>query len=196
MKKTFFLAGLLVGIVILFAVIYMPQTQTNNNTATTSGKVLIGGTFTLTDTEGNNVHDTDFRGKLMLVYFGFTYCPDICPLGLQTISEAMDMLKDKQDDVQPLFVTIDPERDNVEQMKSYMAHFSDRIRGLTGTKEQISQAAEAYRIYYNKVPNSDNTDYLMDHSSFIYLMDRNGEYITHFPSSATAEQIAETIRKY
>ena len=162
----------------------------------TSGTALIGGAFSLVDTKGNTIRDTDFRGKLMLVYFGFTYCPDICPMGLQTISRALELLGADSKEVQPVFITIDPERDTIKQMADYLQHFNPQIMGLTGTKEQVAKAAAAYRVYYNKVPAAKGQDYLMDHSSYSYLMDRKGNYVTHFASTVTAEQMAATLKKY
>jgi cytochrome oxidase Cu insertion factor (SCO1/SenC/PrrC family) len=158
--------------------------------------VDIGGPFTLTDQTGATRNAEDFRGKLMLVYFGYTYCPDACPTALQDMSQAIDLLGAKGDAVQPIFITIDPARDTVEQMKLYAENFHPRLIALTGTPEQIAAAARGYRVYYQKGhAASGSTDYLMDHSSYIYLMGRDGRYVSHFSPGITAQQIAVAIEK-
>ena len=158
--------------------------------------VDIGGPFTLTDQTGATRHAEDFHGKLMLVYFGYTYCPDACPTALQDMSQAIDLLGAKGDAVQPIFITIDPARDTVEQMKVYAENFHPRLIALTGTPEQIADAARAYRVYYAKGRSpSGSADYLMDHSSYIYLMGRDGRYVSHFSPGITAQQIASAIEK-
>lgn len=160
-----------------------------------SGKALIGGEFSLTNHKGEPVTDKDFRGKYMLVSFGYTFCPDICPAELQLMTDAMRKLGDKQSEVTPVFVTIDPARDTVKQMRDYVSNFHPRMVGLTGTDEQIRQAAEAFRVFYAKAETATPGDqyYLMDHSTFIYLMDRNGEYLRHFPYGVSADDLAEAI---
>ena len=161
-----------------------------------SAKALIGGPFDLTNQDGKRVTDQDFRGKYMLVMFGYTSCPDICPAELQTMANAMDQLGPKADQITPMFITVDPERDTVQQVADYVKNFHARLVGLTGTPEEIKQAARAYRVYYAKAEDKKSAlGYLMDHSAFIYLMDRQGEYVTHFTFSTTAEKIVETIEK-
>jgi len=158
--------------------------------------VPIGGPFALTDQSGALRHDTDFRGELMLVYFGYSFCPDACPTALTTMSTATDMLGDKAKDVQPIFITIDPARDTVAQMKLYASNFTPRLVALTGTPDQVADAARAYRVYFAKAKGESDADYLMDHSGFVYLMGRDGRYLAHFGPDATAEAMAGTIRKY
>jgi protein SCO1/2 len=158
--------------------------------------VSIGGEFSLVDQNGVTRHPADFRGKLMLVYFGYTFCPDACPTALQDMSHAIDLLGPKGEAVQPIFVTIDPARDTVEQMKLYASNFHPRLMALTGTPEQIAEAAKAYRVYYEKGKSTGGSnDYLMDHTIFIYLMGRDGRYLSHFPPGTTAEQMAAAIEK-
>lgn len=158
--------------------------------------VSIGGPFTLVDQNGVTRHDTDFHGELMLIYFGYTFCPDACPTALQNMSTALDELGDGAKTVQPIFVTVDPERDTVEQMKLYAANFHPRLVALTGSADQTMAAARAYRIYYEKNLHGAELDYLVDHSSFIYLMDRDGHYLKHFAPDATADTLAAAIKKY
>jgi protein SCO1/2 len=155
----------------------------------------IGGPFQLTDQSGKVRSARDFRGRLMLVYFGFTYCPDICPTDLQAIGLAMDRLGADADGVQPLFITLDPERDTREHLADYVAMFHPRLIGLTGSAEQVQNAADAYRVYYRRVDfdKGDGT-YTVDHSAFVYLMDRDGKYLGFFPPGTSAEKMVEMIR--
>jgi cytochrome oxidase Cu insertion factor (SCO1/SenC/PrrC family) len=155
----------------------------------------IGGPFTLVDQNGTVRHADDFRGKLMLIYFGYTYCPDVCPTELQTMSEAIERLGPNGDAVQPLFITVDPARDTPEQLKSYAENFHPRLLALTGSAEQIAQVARVYKVFYQPVKQGDG-EYLMDHSSIVYLMDREGRYVAHFGGNLNAEQMAAAIAKH
>lgn len=159
----------------------------------TIGKALVGGPFELTRHDGQRVTDATYRGQLMLVYFGFTYCPDICPAGLQVMSAALDKLGADSERIAPLFVTVDPERDTPEQLKNYVSSFHKNLVGLTGSAEDISKVAKAYRVYYKKVQDPALSDYTMDHTSFFYLMDGDGEFITHFPHVVPPEKLAERL---
>ena len=161
------------------------------------GKALIGGPFTLTDQNGRTVTEKDFRGKYTLVSFGYTFCPDICPTELGVMTEALNKLGAKGEAITPVFITIDPKRDTVEQVKNYVGSFHPRFVGLTGTEEQIRQAASAYRVYYAQADGGDaKTDaYLMDHSTFIYLMSPEGEYVSHFGYGISADDLAARIEK-
>lgn len=154
----------------------------------------IGGPFALTDQNGARRTDADFRGKLMLVYFGFTYCPDICPTDLQQMGLAVDRLGSAGEMVQPVFITVDPERDTAEHLKEYMPLFHPRFIGLTGDAAAIRYAARAYRAYYKKVEREDKSDYTVDHSVFIYLMGRDGKYLGFFPPGTSAERLADVMR--
>ncbi|HEX6959335.1 MAG TPA: SCO family protein [Ferrovibrio sp.] len=159
------------------------------------GQVTIGGPFALTDQDGKTVSDKDFAGKLMLVYFGYTNCPDICPTGLQNIALAMDELGAAGDQVQPIMITVDPERDTPAVLKEYVQAFHPRLIGLTGTPEQIAKVAKEYRVYYQKAElKNSSLGYAVDHSGFIYLMDRKGRYLAHLRHDATPDEIAERIR--
>ena len=159
-----------------------------------SGIAKLGGPFTLADQDGRTRTDADFRGKLMVVYFGYTFCPDACPTALQVMTVALDMVGDKGRDVQPIFVTIDPARDSAARLKEYIKNFHSRFVALTGSAEAVAQAAKAYRVYYAKAADSGSkADYLMDHSSIIYLMDREGRYITHFTHTNNPEDLARAI---
>jgi cytochrome oxidase Cu insertion factor (SCO1/SenC/PrrC family) len=163
---------------------------------TSVGSALVGGPFTLTDQDGKSRSDADFRGKLMLIYFGYTYCPDVCPTTLATMTEALDKLGPQAAKVQPIFITIDPTRDTPEVLKRYMANFHPSLIGLTGSPAQIAAVAKAYRVYYAKADNGSGADYLMDHSGFIYLMGPDGKYITLLTPQSDAKEMAARIGKY
>lgn len=156
--------------------------------------VQIGGPFSLTDHTGAAVTDATYRGRLMLIFFGFTHCPDVCPTELQVIAEVLDGLGADADRVAPLFITVDPERDTPEALARYVDLFDPRIIGLTGTPEQIGAVTRAYRVYYAKVHPPDASDYTMDHSSFVYLMDQEGRFAGLFRHGAPAAEIAAAIR--
>jgi protein SCO1/2 len=160
------------------------------------GKEPIGGPFELTDHTGQRRTDADFRDKLMLVYFGFTFCPDVCPTDLLAMGLAVDQLGPAGEAVQPLFITVDPERDTPGQLAKYVPFFHPRLIGLTGSSDQIRKAASAYRAYFAKVAVSGGSEYTVDHSSFIYLMDRGGKYLGFFPPGSSAQQMAEVIRQH
>ena len=161
-----------------------------------SARALIGGPFTLTDQDGKRVTEQTYRGKYMLVMFGYTTCPDVCPSELQTMANAMDVLGTKADQVNPIFITVDPERDTVERVAEYVKNFHASLVGLTGSPEEIKQAARAYRAYYAKSDASGSAaGYLMDHSAFIYLINPQGEYVTHFTYGTAPEKIAAAIEK-
>jgi protein SCO1/2 len=157
------------------------------------GTPLVGGRFTLIDQNGQSRSDGEFRGKLMLVYFGFTHCPDVCPLDLQKMSQAMARLGGKSDQMVPIFVTIDPARDTPEAMRDFVAGFDPHIVALTGDKPAIDRLVKDYRAYYK--PDSDGADYNVMHSSLIYLMGRDGRYLTHFGQDATPDDIAAGVTK-
>jgi cytochrome oxidase Cu insertion factor (SCO1/SenC/PrrC family) len=160
-----------------------------------AGEALIGGPFTLTDQHGARVTEEDFAGRFMLVYFGYTFCPDICPTSLTVMAAAMDELPDAQaEQVVPILITVDPARDTVEQLAAYAPLFHPRLVALTGSEEEVRAAARAYRVYYH-VPEEDGDAYLVDHSTFVYLMGPDGSYRTHFGIDASPEAMAEAIGK-
>lgn len=157
--------------------------------------VPIGGGFALVDQNGDRKTEQDFRGRFMLVYFGYTFCPDMCPLGLQTITAALDELTtEQQERVVPVFITVDPERDTVPVMRDYVGQFHPRLVGLTGSEAEIADAARAWRVYARKAEPKDGS-YLVDHSTFTYLMGPDGRYVTHFGHATTPDEMAEKIRE-
>jgi protein SCO1/2 len=158
------------------------------------GSVGIGGPFRLQGGDGKVVTDADFRGRWMLVYFGYTRCPDACPTALQDMANALDGLTPaERAKVAALFITVDPERDTPAVVQDYVRAFNAPITGLSGTPEQVAAAAKAYRVYYARHPRADG-DYEMDHSSIIYVMDPRGEFVANFTHETTPDAIAAKLR--
>jgi cytochrome oxidase Cu insertion factor (SCO1/SenC/PrrC family) len=158
------------------------------------GRGAVGGPFTLTDQAGRQRSDTEFRGKLMIVYFGYTYCPDVCPTDLMAISQALDALGPAAEGVQPVFIAIDPERDS-EVLADYLSAFHPSFVGLTGSPEGIRAVANAYKAFYVKVPDERSGGYSIDHTGVIYLMGRNGEYLGFMPPQTNPDRLTEVLRK-
>ncbi len=160
------------------------------------GQAMIGGPFTLTDHAGKRVSDRDFRGKYMLVFFGFTLCPDVCPSGLQVVAAAIDKLGPKGEAVTPILITLDPERDTPARLASYVQSFHPRLVGLTGTPAEIDAVAKAYRVYAKRVDDPKSTaGYTIDHSTFVYLMGPDGAYVTHFTHATPVDVMAARLAK-
>lgn len=161
-------------------------------------EALIGGNFTLTDHNGNGFSSDLMKGKLSLVYFGFTFCPDICPTSLQKLTNVLTILDKYQIDVLPIFITVDPSRDTKELLKEYLGHFHPKFIGLTGTEKDINKVADLYKVFYARAEGADKAGdkYMIDHSSFVYLMDKNGKYLKHFYMATKAEEIVDFIRTH
>jgi protein SCO1 len=159
------------------------------------GVAAIGGPFSLTDQYGVSRNSADFRGRFMLVYFGYTYCPDICPTTLAVVADALGKLGKAADRVAPIFITIDPERDTPRVLRAYLKSFDPRFIGLTGSPRAIAEAAHAYRVYYRKHP-LNGGGYALDHSSQIYLMGPDGKFIAVFDETLGPDGLAATLRKY
>ena len=155
---------------------------------------FIGGPFTLVDGAGRQITDRDFRGKYMLVYFGYTFCPDVCPTTLNEVAEALDHLGGKADRLQPIFITVDPKRDTPAVVKQYAAAFTPRLIGLTGSDDQISKVAQEYRVYYAEHRSGPGpNDYTMDHSSVLYLMGPDGKFIAPIRADEDGTQMAADL---
>ena len=158
-------------------------------------RVDIGGPFTLINEEGQAVSEADFAGRPMLVFFGFTYCPDVCPMSLDLLGAALDRLAEtapeKATRLQPVFISVDPARDTPAQLKDYLSYFHPSLTGLTGSQEQIDAVKKSFRVYAARARNSDaNGHYNVDHSSLFYLMDGDNRYLAHFTHNMTAAQLA------
>jgi len=161
-----------------------------------AGAPVVGGPFTLVSGDGHTVTDRDFRGKYLLVYFGYTYCPDVCPTTLNAVADALDKLGSSADRLQPLFITVDPRRDTPAVIQQYTAAFTPRLLGLTGTPAEIAAVAKEYHVYYAEHrtgPGPD--DYSMDHSSILYLMGPDGRFIAPIRSDETGAEIAADLDK-
>jgi protein SCO1/2 len=195
-RRFIFVAVLLAGLVILAAGLFLALVLRDNprGVGGTALASAIGGPFRLIDQNGQTVTDADLKGKWSLVYFGYTHCPDACPTALNDISIALDDLGPKRDAVRAVFITVDPERDTAEALKSYVTSFDAPILALTGSPEAIAQAAKGYRVYYAKHHEAGG-DYSMDHSSVIYVMDPEGRFTASFTHESTPEQIAERLKK-
>jgi protein SCO1/2 len=164
--------------------------------ATGGTAIGIGGPFTLEDGSGKPVTDRDFRGKYMLVYFGYTFCPDVCPTTLSAVADAMDKLGPDAAKIRPLFITVDPRRDTPPVVKKYAAAFGPAITGLTGTPEEIARVAKEYRVYYAEHRTGPGPgDYSVDHSSVLYLMDPKGGFVAPVRADATGDEIAASLKK-
>ena len=192
MRKRIFVAAAVAVLACLGAVAFtLPRSVT---TSVTGGQALIGGPFSLVDQNGRGVSAEDFRGRFMLVYFGYTFCPDVCPLELQTMTAALSKLPpDVAHAVVPVFITVDPARDTVAVMHDYVAAFSPQLVGLTGSEAEIASAMKAYRVYAEKADPGATKDYLVNHSAFVYLMGPDGHYVSHFGRDTDAATMAEKI---
>ena len=192
---------MLVLVMVTSLQLWITQDRTDQKTAIEPlaglGDAQIGGAFTLTDHTGKTVRDTDFRGQLLLVYFGFTQCPDMCPATLLMLTKAMQVLGDKANQVTPLFISIDPERDTPEVLKNFLSNFDKRIVGLTGTAAQVKQAQDAYKVYAAKKEIAEKKgDYSVDHSSYLYVMGKDGKFLAVLPSTASEQEVAHAVSRY
>lgn len=155
--------------------------------------ITLGGAFSLTRQDGVAVTERDYAGRWLLVYFGFTYCPDICPTELGRMADVIDSLGPAGERLTPMLITIDPARDGVEQLADYVSRFHPRMQGLTGTAEQIAEVARRYRVFYARAQSQTMTEYLMDHSSFIYLVGPDGRVRTLFRPDSSVESMSRAI---
>lgn len=200
-KRNLLTLGAIGGAVLLFAILGIVQTQRSHNAIAiaqdipTSQKGLpsIGGAFELVSTDGKAWKDKDFKGKPMLVYFGYSYCPHICPQALSHMTEAIEELGGARV-VQPIFITLDPERDTPTNLESYAQNFHKDFVMLTGSKDQVDKALKAYRVYAAKA--APGQDEEINHSSLIYLMDKNGNYLAHFNHQTPAPDMVTRVRDY
>jgi len=193
-KRIFLLTSLVTAIAIAAVVVTMhPWSEMDD----TQSPAAIGGPFTLTDQDGNRVTEAMLEGHLNVIYFGYTYCPDVCPTSLQDIATALDLMGTDADEVQPILITVDPERDTVEVLKDYVAWFHPALIGLTGTPEEIQAVMAAYKVYAAKAPQEDDAtgeNYLMDHSSVTYVMSPDGTFLTHINYGTPPEEIAAALK--
>lgn len=197
LKKVALIVGFGIGLaaLIAWAQIWMDKSGKASSGLSVSAENF-GGPFALTDHNGKGVTDKDFTGHYRLIYFGFTYCPAICPTELQKISGALKLLEDHSTKIQPIFVSVDPERDTVKAMKNYVGLFHPALIGLTGTPAQIEIIKKAYKVYAAKVQDPDMSEYTVDHSSFIYFMDPQDRLLSIFNTKDTSKTIADNVEKW
>jgi cytochrome oxidase Cu insertion factor (SCO1/SenC/PrrC family) len=160
-----------------------------------AGREPVGGPFDLIDQAGRRRTDADFRGKLVLLYFGYTHCPDVCPTELQALSLALDMLGPSGASVQPLFITLDPERDTPSHLADYVGAFHPQLIALTGPDAAIRKVALAYKVYFARSVAARDGDYAVDHTGFIYLVGKDGRYLGFLPPGSSPEEIAGAVRE-
>ncbi len=189
MFRRHFLSTLLVSFLTLTTAGYA---QAGSNTIKTGGRFIMNNHY------GEVVTDQDFSGKFMLIYFGYTFCPDICPTSLQTMTHALNLMGEEAKYVQPLFVTVDPERDTITVMRDYVSAFHPNLIGLTGSTAALDSITAKYRVKYEKVSESGaiNDDYLVDHTAAVLLMGPGGEYLTRYPHNTLADEMAASMNKY
>ncbi|HEY4114026.1 MAG TPA: SCO family protein [Rhizomicrobium sp.] len=160
----------------------------------TVGEPQVGGPFALLDGNGDTRTDRDFRGRWMMIYFGYTHCPDVCPTTLSLMSAVMDRLGGRASRVAPIFISVDPLRDTPAVMKQYLSSFGARFIGLTGPRSHVASVASEYRVYFRRRP-LPGGDYAVDHSSVIYLMDPNGKFAADYNNSQSPDEIAADLKK-
>lgn len=158
-----------------------------------SGKVAVGAPFTLTDQWGKRRSLAEFRGKLVLLYFGYTYCADVCPTDLAVIGAMLRSLGPQGEDVQPLFITLDPQRDTTTVLREYVAAFHPTFLALRGTEEETRRIALSYKVFYEKLRRPGTNTYFIDHAALTFLLNRDGQYIAFFPPSTSAERMAVMV---
>jgi protein SCO1 len=186
-------AAFLAGLVLCFGVILIVSGRVSAPVA--QQVAAIGGSFELVDQNGRTVTDRDLKGRPFLVFFGFTRCPDICPTTLFEVSEILRALGKDADRVGALFITVDPERDTPAALKDYLSSFDPHLAGLTGEPAAVAAVAKAYRVYFKKVP-LDQGGYTMDHTAIVYLMDKDGRFVSPFNLKRTTEAAAADLRRY
>ncbi len=182
-----FAGSLLVGLVLM---LWMMGGLRN-----VAAPAAIGGPFQLTDQAGRTVTENNMRGRPTLIFFGYTHCPDVCPTSLFEMSEVLRAMGKDADRVNAYFISVDPERDTTAAIKDYLSSFDPHLEGLTGSPEEVAKVISAYRVFARKVPTKDG-DYTMDHTALIYLMDREGKFVSPFNLKRTPEQAAADLRRY
>jgi protein SCO1/2 len=182
-----FSASLVVGLVLMLWVM--------GGLRHVTAPAAIGGPFQLTDQTGQTVTDKSMQGRPSLIFFGFTHCPDVCPTTLFEMSEVLKAMGEDGDRVNAYYISVDPERDTQAAMKEYLSSFDPRLKGLTGNAEEIAKVLSEYRVYAKKVPLKDG-DYTMDHTALIYLMDRDGKFVSPFNINRKPEDAASDLKPY
>lgn len=193
--RTAFLAGALVFALGAAGLGVALVHLTSGGGATATQTSSVGGPFTLLDQDGKPVTEAMFKGEPYLMFFGFTHCPDVCPTALSDMTQALEALGPDKEKIRAAFVTVDPERDRPADMKAYLASFSPRIVGLTGSQEQVDATVKAFKAYAKKSP-LPGGDYTMDHTAIVYLMDRNGAFVQPLNLKRAPEEVAAELKRY
>lgn len=180
-------------VLILVVVVVLPKLRPYTFHGTVIQSEQVSPDLTLTTQYAQQASLSDFRGKLILLYFGYTFCPDVCPTTLSEVSQAIELLGDKAEDVQVIMVTVDPERDTPEQLGTYLAHFNPEFLGMTGTQEEIDQAAALYGVYFQKHEGTEATGYLVDHTASLMVIDEEGHLKLIYPFGTPASDIADDL---
>ncbi|WP_369720578.1 MULTISPECIES: SCO family protein [unclassified Bradyrhizobium] len=184
---TAFAASLVVGLLVLFWAM--------GGVSKVAQPAAIGGPFQLTDQNGKAVTDASLKGKPTLIFFGYTHCPDVCPTSLFELSEVLRAMGKDADKVNAVFISVDPERDTPATMKDYLSSFDPHLEGLSGDPAETAKVITSYRVYAKKVPTKDG-DYTMDHTALIYLMDRDGHFVSPFNLKRSPEEAATELKRY
>jgi protein SCO1/2 len=182
-----FASSLVVGLLVLFWAM--------GGVSKVAQPAAIGGPFQLTDQAGKAFTDKDLKGKPTLIFFGYTHCPDVCPTSLFEMSEVLRAMGKDADKVNAVFISVDPERDTPATMKDYLSSFDPHLEGLSGDPAETAKVITSYRVYAKKVPTKDG-DYTMDHTALIYLMDRDGRFVSPFNLKRTPEEAAAELKRY
>lgn len=187
------LAAFLTGLGLFLGALWYATGNFGGNAVSSAS--AIGGPFKLVDTNGKPITDADFKGKPLLVFFGFTRCPDVCPTTLFEVSEVFRVLGKDADRVNSLFISVDPERDTPASMKDYLSSFDPHMMAATGDRAATDAVEKAYRVYAKKIPTKDG-DYTMDHTAIVYLMDKQGRFVAPFNLKRSPEEAAADLRKF
>jgi len=192
-KKTLIRIFVIVSLAILALFVWVKYLSTDKTpTASENSRALIGGPFELVNHKGETVTDKDFLGKYMIVYFGYTYCPDVCPMDLQIMADSLRYLEpDQLSQINPVFVTVDPQRDTTAVMAEYIVFFHEKLIGLTGTPQQIDTIKKAFKVFAAKA--DDSPDYLVDHTAYTYFMAKDGSFLQHFNHGEDPEDMAANM---
>jgi protein SCO1 len=193
LRKAILKAAFLAGLFVCFGIVLIVSSRMSSPIA--EQIAAVGGPFKLIDQNGKTVSDQDLKGHPFLVFFGFTHCPDVCPTTLFDVSEILRALGPDAARTRALFITVDPERDTPAVMKDYLSSFDPHLSGLTGDPADIAAVAKAYRVYYKKVP-SEGGNYTMDHTAIVYLMDKDGRFVSPFSLKGPTEAAAADLRRY
>ncbi len=195
-----FLLLLVATVAAVAGALFFSETETERGrrleaTGTEGGTALVGGAFNLVDQDGIAVTENDLIGQWTLIYFGYTFCPDVCPITLTNMATAIDALGTVGNRVVPMFLTVDPKRDTVESLKEYSVHFHPRTRFLTGSEVEIDRAMKAFRVYRAIRAEAGDENYLVDHTSILYLMGPDGKFVTSFSHATSAADMTDRLRR-